>query len=194
MIFRLMQEDGHFHAIGYPELVYNAIQIRSFHTVEIHILLADYAENTFAIQKQHAFQHRTAHDLVLHISFLIEALINNAGEIDALRHHSSGYLHGALRGVAVFEYVGVMKDSGVDALSHFFADFLLIQKIIEQLAGCAGICFHKVCCGVALVCNVMIDADAGLCGIQIHHVLSQAFPVSAVQADAQIILLSSLRI
>ena len=25
MIFRLMQEDGHFHAIGYPELVYNAV-------------------------------------------------------------------------------------------------------------------------------------------------------------------------
>ena len=36
----------------------------------------------------------------------------------------------------------------------------------------------------------MINADAGLCGIQIHHILSQALAVSAVKTDAQIILLS----
>ena len=40
----------------------------------------------------------------------------------------------------------------------------------------------------------MINADAGLCGIQIHHILSEALAVSAVKTDAQIILISGIRI
>ena len=73
-----------------------------------------------------------------------------------------------------------MDDAGIDALCHLFADLFFVQKIIQKFTGCTGTGIYKVACSIAFVGNVVIDADTGLCSIQIHHVVSEAFPVSAV--------------
>ena len=194
MILGLIQEDCHLHALRNPELIHNAVQIRGFYAVKIHILFSYHAENTLSLQKQHTLQHSTSHDLILDIGFSIKALVNDAGKIDALCHHGSGHLHRPLRGIAVLEDIRIMKDPGIDTLCHISADLFLIQKIIKYLTGCAGIGLYKIRRSIPLICDVMIDADAGLCGIQIHHILSKTLAVSAVKTDAQIILLSGIRI
>ena len=92
--FQFIEEHCHFHAFCQAELAYNAIQILSFHAVEIQIFFLKISDNAFSIQKQDALCQNTSHDLILDICLLIEGFINDLTEVESCFHQFAGDAHG----------------------------------------------------------------------------------------------------
>ena len=86
---RLIEENGHFHAGGVPQLAHDAVQILAGDTVEIQIFFPKGADDAFSIHQKHALQKGTAQDLVLKIGLLEKGLIPDPfyrdNELDALK-------------------------------------------------------------------------------------------------------------
>ena len=130
---RLIEENGHFHAGGVPQLAHDAVQILAGDTVEIQIFFPKGADDAFSIHQKHALQKGTAQDLVLKIGLLEKGLIQKLVEIKALLHELSGNFHRTPARAGILEHAGIMGNSHIKCFCCTDGKLRVIQQKIDKL-------------------------------------------------------------
>ena len=122
----LIQENSNLNSFCKTQLVNDAIKVFSGHAVKIQIRLAQGTENGLSIKECNAFKERSSHDLVLHISLFIEAVIDDTSKVNTLFHEKTGDLHGPCRSAGIFEHTGIMYQSCIQAFCCVFINAVRI--------------------------------------------------------------------
>ena len=122
----LIQENSNLNSFCKTQLVNDAIKVFSGHAVKIQIRLAQGTENGLSIKEGNAFKKRSSHDLVLHISLFVEAVVNDASKVNAFSHQETGNLHRLCRSAGILEHTGIMYDPCIQAFCHIFIHVIRI--------------------------------------------------------------------
>ena len=122
----LIQENSNLHSLCKTQLVDDTVKVFSGHTVKVQIRLAQGTENGLSIKEGNAFKKRSSHDLVLHISLFVEAVVNDASKVNAFSHQETGNLHRLCRRAGILEHTGIMYDPCIQAFCHIFIHVIRI--------------------------------------------------------------------
>ena len=117
----LIQENSNLHSLCKTQLVDDTVKVFSGHTVKVQIRLAQGTENGLSIKEGNAFKKRSSHDLVLHISLFVEAVVNDASKVK-----ETGNLHRLCRSAGILEHTGIMYDPCIQAFCHIFIHVIRI--------------------------------------------------------------------
>ena len=161
MVVNLIQEDGALHPVNGPQMIHDPVQVLGGDAVKVHILTFDHSKDALPVHKPDTLHKSPAQNLALEIGFLIKAVVNDLGEINARLHKLSGDLHGLCRSAAKTEHTRVVNDPRVETFRKFLIDQIIRKLAVEHLR--RGTCprLHHIFPCIAGVGHMMIHADAG---------------------------------